>query len=228
VIQLHHGDCLEVMKQISDKSVDLVLTDIPYGEVNGRNTVENGIRNLNKGVADEVSFDLETAISEALRVSKQSLYIFCGINQISTIRKMFDSAKISSRLCIWEKTNPSPMVGEFMWLSSIEACVYGRFPKATFNEHCKSAVWRHPTEPKEFHPTAKPVSLMERLIKASSNELDTVLDFTMGSGSTGVAAKNLNRYFIGIEKDETYFNIAKKRIENAQMCIQTDLFEVNP
>lgn len=68
---------------------------------------------------------------------------------------------------------------------------------------------------------------MARLIKASSKENDTVLDFTMGSGSTGVACKNLNRNFIGIEKDEKYFEIAKKRIENAQLCIQGDFFEKN-
>ena len=64
------------------------------------------------------------------------------------------------------------------------------------------------------HPTQKPVELLEYLIKTYSNEGDTILDFTMGSGSTGVACKNINRKFIGIEKDEKYFNIAKERIEN--------------
>jgi site-specific DNA-methyltransferase (adenine-specific) len=63
------------------------------------------------------------------------------------------------------------------------------------------------------HPTQKPVELLEYLIKTYSNEGDTILDFTMGSGSTGVACKNLNREFIGIEKEEKYFNIAKERIE---------------
>lgn len=65
-----------------------------------------------------------------------------------------------------------------------------------------------------YHPTQKPVELLEYLIKTFSNEEDVVLDFTMGSGSTGVACKNLNRKFIGIELDDTYFEIAKKRIEN--------------
>lgn len=66
------------------------------------------------------------------------------------------------------------------------------------------------------HPTQKPVQLMERCVKLWSNEGDTILDFTMGSGSTGVACKNLNRDFIGIELDEEYFKIAKERIEKAQ------------
>ena len=68
-----------------------------------------------------------------------------------------------------------------------------------------------------LHPTQKPVALMEYLIKTYTNEGEMVLDFTMGSGTTGVACKNLNRKFIGIEKDEKYFNIAKKRIEETQM-----------
>ena len=82
---------------------------------------------------------------------------------------------------------------------------------------------RYPLTVQEFesnmrgslHPTQKPVALMEYLIKTYTNESETVLDFTMGSGSTGVAAKNLNRNFIGIEMDEGYFNIAQDRIENA-------------
>lgn len=73
-----------------------------------------------------------------------------------------------------------------------------------------------------LHPTQKPLELMEYLVKTYTNEGDTVLDFTMGSGTTGVACKNLNRNFIGIELDETYFNLAKKRIENSS---QTDLFQ---
>ncbi len=68
---------------------------------------------------------------------------------------------------------------------------------------------------KRVHPTQKPVALMEYLIKTYTNEGETVLDFTMGSGTTGVAAKNINRSFIGIELDETYFNIAKERINNS-------------
>ena len=73
-----------------------------------------------------------------------------------------------------------------------------------------------------LHPTQKPVELMEYLVKTYTNEGDTVLDFTMGSGTTGIACKKLNRNFIGIELDKTYFDIAKKRIENYQ---KTDLFQ---
>ena len=74
---------------------------------------------------------------------------------------------------------------------------------------------KQPKRVKNLHPTQKPVALMEYLIKTYTNEGETVLDFTMGSGTTGVACKNLNREFIGIELDENYFNIAKQRIEES-------------
>jgi len=73
------------------------------------------------------------------------------------------------------------------------------------------------SDKEKLHPTQKPVALLEYLIKTYTNENDTVLDFTMGSGSTGVACKNLNRNFIGIELDTNYFNIAKKRIDEVQI-----------
>lgn len=209
MINLMHGDCLEMMRQIPDGSVDMILTDIPYGEVNRKSS---GLRNLDKGDADIITFSLKDAINESVRLAKQSIYLFCGIEQVSEIRSRMVDAGLSTRLCIWEKTNPSPMNGQRLWLSSIECCVFGRTPGATFNEHCKSAVWRNPVARGKVHPTMKPVALMERLILASSNEGDTVLDFTMGSGTTGVACVNTGRKFIGIEKDPDYFKIAEQRI----------------
>lgn len=209
MITLMQGDCLELMGQIPDKAVDMILTDIPYGKVNRKSS---GLRNLDKGAADVITFSLGDAVNESIRLARQSIYLFCGTEQVSEIRSRMVDAGLSTRLCIWEKTNPSPMNGQRMWLSSIECCVFGRTSCATFNEHCKSAVWRNPTARGKLHPTMKPVALMERLILASSNEGDTVLDFTMGSGTTGVACVNTNRRFIGIEKDPEYFKIAEQRI----------------
>ena len=210
--QLHQGDCLEVMKNIPDNSVDLVLTDIPYGVVNRES---QGLRNLNKGNADIATFKIDDLVEELVRVASGSVYMFCGTEQVSDIRRTMISMGLSTRLGIWEKTNPSPMNGQYLWLSSIECCVYGKKKNATFNEHCKSSVWRFATAMGKLHPTMKPLPLMEYLIKSSSNEGDVVLDCFMGSGTTGVAAKNLNRNFIGIEMDEGYFKIAQERIEKA-------------
>lgn len=208
-MELYNEDCFNILKD-KYKIVDLTLTDIPYGEVNRKS---NGLRNLNKDKADIITFDLIELVNMLCNVTKGSIYIFCGTEQVSDIRKTMVQNKMSTRLCIWEKTNPSPMNGDKIWLSGIECCVYGKFPKATFNEYCKNTVFRFPCGRNKLHPTQKPIELFEKLILASSNEGDTVLDPFMGSGTTGVACKNTNRNFIGIEKDTNYFNIAKNRIE---------------
>ena len=210
-VTLYNGDCLELMKEIPNGSVDLVLTDIPYGEVNRKS---NGLRNLDKGKADIVTFDLKELTETLCDKTGGSIYMFCGTEQVSTIRATMIEKGLSTRLCIWEKTNPSPMNGQVIWLSGIECCVYGKKKNATFNEHCKNTVFRFPTVKGKLHPTQKPIDLMKYLIEVSSNENDTVLDPFMGSGSTGVACVNTNRNFIGIELDKNYFETAKCRIES--------------
>jgi len=217
---MYFGDCMDILPTL-DK-VDAVITDPPYGEVNRKNS---GLRNLDRGVADIADFEIKQ-LAELLVKYGSSVYVWCGIEQVSEIKASMVSLGMSSRLCIWEKTNPSPMNGQHLWLSSIETCVFGKESGAIFNEHCVSPVFRLPTEPKEYHPTAKPIHLMERLIRASTNEGMTVIDPFMGSGTTGVAAIQMGRKFIGIEREPKYFEIACKRIEQA--VAQPQLFEPEP
>lgn len=141
MIKLLNGDCLEVMKDIEDKSIDLVLTDIPYGKVNRES---NGLRNLDKANADIVTFDLKELTKTLCDKIKGSIYMFCGTEQVSTIRATMIEKGLSTRLCIWEKTNPSPMNGQSIWLSGIECCVFGKKKNATFNEHCKKYSFQVP------------------------------------------------------------------------------------
>lgn len=201
-------DCIKYMNQLEDNFADLTLTDIPYDEVNRKS---NGLRNLDKDKADEITFDLDLFVEEVVRITKGSIYIFCGIEQVSTIRKLLVDNKLSTRLCIWEKTNPSPMNGQHMWLSGVECCVYAKKPKATFNEHCKNTVWRYPTTRRKggkIHPTEKPEKLLNYLIETSSNIGDLVFDPCAGSGSTLKCAKNLNRNYLGCELDKDFFDKA--------------------
>ena len=206
---LYLGDCMDILPTL-DK-VDAVITDPPYGEVNRKSS---GLRSLDRGVADIADFDCAELAAMLSRYG-DSLYIWCGLGQISFFRAALIDAGMSTRLCIWEKTNPSPMNGQHLWLSSIETCVFGKASGATFNEHCASPVFRLATEPKKYHPTAKPVVLIARQVKASTIEHGTVLDPFMGSGTTGVAAIQLGRKFIGIEREPKYFDIACERIEQA-------------
>lgn len=192
------GDCMEYFKIISDKSIDLILTDIPYNVVNRES---NGLRNLNKGIADIITFDLDLFLKESIRVCKGSIYIFCGTEQVSHIRNVLDINNLSTRLCIWKKNNPSIMNGNYIWLSGIECCIYGKFPNAIFNEegHNKNTVWEYPVVVNQIHPTQKNLELIKYLIKVSSHEGDLVLDPCMGSGVVLKASKELKRKFIGFE-----------------------------
>jgi DNA modification methylase len=197
------------MKQFDDRSIELCVTDIPYGEVNRKS---NGLRNLDKHKADEITFQLSDFLSELNRIIFGSIYIFCGTEQVSEIRKTLIECGFSTRLIIWEKTNPSPMNGQYIWLSGVECCVYGKRKGAVFNGHCNNTVLGFPCGRNKLHPTQKPLDLIKQLIEFSSNRGGLVLDPCMGSGTTGIACKELDRDFIGIELDKEYFKIASERI----------------
>ena len=206
-------DCLEGMKQIPDGSVDLVLTDIPYGVVNRD---DNGLRTLTKDAADIETFDVCELTKTLCAKTKGSIYMFCGTEQVSDIRRKMVEQGLSTRLMIWEKTNPSPMNGEYMWLSGVECCVYGKKSGGTFNLRCKNSVLRYPCGEHDIHPTQKPVDMFRYLIQASSNESDLMLDPFMGSGTTAVACIKEKRHFIGYELNKEYYDKACKRIDAAQ------------
>ena len=204
------GDCLEVMKDIPDKSIDLVLTDIPYDMVNRKS---QGLRKLDKGDADVANFSLEELLGEFMRITKGSLYVFCGFGQISKIALTFKDNQINPRLIIWEKVNPSPMNGDVTWLSGIEPCVFAKFPNAVFNGHCRNTVLRYPISRSESgHPTEKNIELFKDLINVSSHKGAVVLDSFLGSGTTAIACKQLKRNFIGIEISPEYCEIARQRL----------------
>ena len=218
--KLFNMDCMIGMKQIPDGDIDMVLTDIPYGEVNRKSS---GLRNLDKGLADVWEIDMEAFCNEIGRICKGTAYIFCGIKQISEITERLQETGFSTRLGQWEKSNPSPMNGTKVWLSGSEFCVIGRKPKATFNRKCEKPIWIFPVGVNKIHPTQKPVKLFEYLIESSSNIGDKVFDPCMGSGTTAIAAMNTKRNFIGFELDKNYCDIANKRIEAAQA--QQTIFE---
>ena len=158
-------------------------------------------------------------LNDAIYEKADIFIIFCGQNQLSEIFNYFNDKqkdkKGTVRQLVWCKTNPSPMNGEYLYLSGIENAVWFK-KKGTgkINCKCKKNYFIHPSGSSKYHPTEKNHKLLEELILDNTNENDTVIDCCMGSGSTGIVAKRLNRNFIGIELDEKYFEIAKKRIEH--------------
>lgn len=206
--ELYLGDCADVIPILP--VVDTIITDPPYNEVNRES---GGLRLLDKGVADSAVVDIPLMSRLLIEKFRGSIYVWCGTEQVSYWREELVKAGLTTRLCIWEKSNPSPMNGDKLWLSSIECCVFARKSKATFNVHCKSPVWRGPICPGQVHPTEKPVWLIKEAILASTKPNDLILDCYMGSGTTGVAAIATGRKFIGIEKEKNYFDIACRRIK---------------
>jgi len=210
MIKLIHGDCLKH----NIPKCKLLLTDIPYEEVNRK---DSGLRNLNKEKADEKTFEIIEFLNHIYE-SFDICIIFCGQNQMSEIFTYFnDKQKLKKgtvRQLIWCKSNPSPMNGEYLYLSGTENAVWFK-KKGTgkINSKCKKNWFIHPTGSSKYHPTEKNHKLLEELIVDNTNEGDLVVDTCMGSGSTLIVAKKLNRNAIGIELNPDYFEIAKERLK---------------
>jgi len=214
--KIYNMDCLEGMKLMLNDSINLTLTDIPYGEVNRDS---NGLRTLDKENADILTFDLEEFLSEVYRVTKGTIIIFCGKEQLSPIHKYFAEKQGKHlgtvRQLIWMKTNPSPMNGQYIYLSGIENAVWFKKRGGTFNAHCKNTVFQYPCGRSKLHPTEKNHDLLKELILDNCNENDIVFDPCSGSGSHSLVALQNNRQYLGLELDTAYFNIAQERINNA-------------
>ena len=190
-ITLIHGDCLEEMKLIPDKSIDLVLTDPPYG-----------IKKAEWDNKYPAGFE-----KECLRVGK-TVAIMCGQWAIPKCLIELGDSYLGIIAC-WNKNGMtySPL-GFGNWIPCVVA---GRKPKRG-QDFLKFSV----SGKKPEHPSPKPMQCMRELVNRLSKQNDTVLDPFMGSGTTGVACKELGRNFIGIEINKEYYEIAEKRIANTQ------------
>lgn len=222
MIDLQCGDCLEILKDIPDKSIDLVIIDPPYEIKGGKSGGCFGREKrsyhgelydtgLDKGISNIV-------LNELFRVMRKvNIYIWCNKNQLRQYINYFEIMGCTTDLLTWHKTNPVPTCNN-KYLSDTEYLLYfrsGGVPMyGTYATKKKYYVSPTNKEDKKLykHPTIKPLNIIENLIINSSLENDTILDCFMGSGTTGVACKKLNRNFIGIEIDEKYFDIAQKRI----------------
>ena len=240
MIKLYNGDCLVEMNKVEDKSVDLILCDLPYGST-------------------QCSWDsiipFDKLWEQYNRVLKDTGIVVLFSSGLFTIDLINSNRKDFKYKLIWKKNVPTGMSSaKYRPMKYYEEiCVFYK-KKGTYNPQMKPREgvgkacynydhycgdsnhvsyekvkkrydpdWVQPSDILEFnvvpnrngkvHPTQKPIELLEWLIKTYSNEHNLVLDNTMGSGSTGVACVNLNRDFIGIEMDKSYFEIAKSRIE---------------
>ena len=213
-IKLWQGDCLELMKNIPDGSVDLVLTDPPYGIDFQSNFRKNKFSKIENDSTVNAEF-----LDECKRVLKDTGAIYCFTrwdvypSWIEQINKRF---KVKNCI-VWFKRGGG--LGDLKkgYIYNHEFIIYCAEKNHRLNGKRRNDVFEFAKDaPSTYvHPTQKPISLLKEIIERSPNEGGVVLDCFMGSGSTGIACVNTNRHFIGIELDEGYFNIAKKRIEEA-------------
>ena len=251
MIDLRKGDCLEVMKTIPDGSIDAIITDPPYGttackwdSVIDFTLMWEQLNRIIKPNGAIVLFGSEP-FSSALRVSNIKNFKYDWVWDKKRCTGFLNAKKQPLRnneiISVFYKKqptyNPQPYrkntTGNMGKSKEHQTDSYGKYHRAdgdNSNEfgYPRTLLTQIPVinnlskDKSGLHPTQKPILLMEYLIKTYTNENETVLDFTMGSGTTGVAAKNLNRNFVGIEMDDNYFKIATDRINKEED--QTKLF----
>lgn len=234
MIKLKCGDCLELMKNIPNKSIDMILCDLPYGTTQNKwdtviplNDLWNQYKRIIKDNGAIVLFS-QPPFDKILACSNLKMFRYEWIwqkeNSTGFLNAKKMPLKIHENILVFYKKlptyNPQMRLGfkPYKCKQGRHTTNYGNYKRGHLTE---SNGERYPIDIINFqrevslHPTQKPVALLEYLIKTYTNESETVLDNCMGSGSTGVACVNTNRNFIGFELDENYFNIAKTRINNA-------------
>jgi len=230
-IKLYKGDVLEILFRLEDNSVNLIFADPPYN-LSGENylTCKSGrVAKCDKGSWDQIDDINEFNkkwIEQCVRVLKDdgTIWISGTLHNHPSVGMALKQLKLwIINDIIWFKPNATPLIQknrfvpstELIWLAakSKKYCFNYEMAKKFGNGKQMRNLWELPaTRHKTTHPTEKPERLLERIILIGSKEDDTVLDPFMGSGTTGVVAKRFNRNFIGIEIDDKYFEIARKRI----------------
>ena len=233
----HQVDCNKGMEDLFKRHgecVDLIIADPPYVVSRDSNfhlmkDRKNPRKGINFGEWD-IKFDNNLWIKNSFKLLKEggALIVFNDFKKASLINEIATEVGFEYKdTMIWEKTNPMPRNRERRYIPNIEMIQwYVKKGKWTFNrqdEKYESSILTFPSESgggfKRYHPTQKPVKLIEYLIKIHSNKGELVLDPFMGSGTTGVSSLNLDRHFIGYEIDSKFVSIANERIENIQTSL---------
>lgn len=237
MISLYNNDCLKILKDIPSDSIDLVVTDPPYEVSSDGGGICNKVMHLSKSLQSLVDlnidngYDFENVNKELVRVMRNiNAYFWCNKLQIPRYFNFYvNELGCKFEIIRWEKTNPLPTYHN-KYLTDTEFCLYfrkGGYCSPSSYEDAKT-YFVAPINAKDKklwkHPTIKPLEIIERLVRNSSKPGETVLDPFMGSGTTGVACKNLDRNFIGCEISKEYFGIAQDRINTPEDKEQLELF----
>ena len=219
--EVYNMDCMEGLKLLDDNSIDLVVIDPPYLlNLNKTKNTTSCNRYANDLLKLKDGFDLKVLDILIQKMKKINIYIYCSKRQVKDILNYFSDKNCNHEILTWHKQNPSPLTNN-NYLPDTEYILFFREKgvKLYGNYHTKRKYYISGTnqvdKKKYKHPTIKPLQLIEYHIENSSREGDVVLDCFCGSGTTLVGAINKNRKFIGFEIDKEYYEIAKKRVNEA-------------
>ena len=228
-------DSYKAIKELPDKCIDCIYTDIPYLYDNGGGGSSDLAKRI-RVVSDEYLVNIKDGIDfkildEFIRVMKKiNVFIWCSKLQILDIMKFFvDKHDCFFEILTWNKTNPTPATNNTL-LPDIEYCLYFREKGVTLNDgyELKSKWYDSPINKKDKdkfeHPTIKPLALVKRHLLHTTQPNDIVADFFMGSGTTCVASKDIGRHYIGFEIEPKWFKIAGKRLNKIDASGQIGLF----
>jgi len=230
---VYNEDSSERLKIIPDNSIDFILTDPPYNlsQYSTGNMKFDWRTDVNNDLAEwDKNFEPAVIKDHFIRILKPTgnIFAFCSYNLIGKWHEIFDPIFDTFQFFVWHKTNPIPKFRKAGFLNSCEmiVCMWNKghtwnFGKqAEMHNFFESPICMPPERLRNpRHPTQKPIKLLKHLIGIASNEGDIVLDPFMGLGSTGVAALQMNRRFIGIEIEKEYFHAAEKRLEVEQQAL---------
>jgi len=231
---LMQGDCMEKLKEIPKGSIELILCDPPYNlsKYSTGNMKFEWRNDINNDVAKWDLKELAPAdfLEEFKRVLSPSgnIFVFTSYNLIGKWHQIFDSEFDTFQFMVWHKTNPVPNIRKSSFLNSCELIVCMWNKGHTWNFSKQNEMHNFIESPiclgnerlrSPKHPTQKPLNVLKQIIKIASRENDLVLDMFMGVASTGVAARQLNRRFIGIEIDDEYFKACEKRMKESKVTV---------
>lgn len=229
--KMHQGDSRVLLRNIPDHSIDFICTDPPYnlGQYSTGNIKMEWREDFNNDLADWDRETMEPHLwrDELLRILAPTgnLFVFTSYNLLGKWHEVFDSEFDTFQFMVWHKTNPAPKLRKAGFLNSCEliCCMWNKGHTWNFGKQnemhnfIESPICMGRERLKDpKHPTQKPLKVMRRLIELASKPGDIVLDPFAGVGSTGVAALELGRRFIGIDSDSGYVEAARKRLSNVQ------------
>ena len=219
-IKLYCDDCLNIMKQIDNESIDLIVTDPPYLIKYKTNHRKNKCHDFCSEILNDDNEQLIIDyIRECYRILKNNtaMYMFCNCDKVDFFKKELENAGFKIKnMIIWVKNNWTAGDLKAQFGKQYEIIFLVNKGRKYFNGKRITDVWMFDriSGKKQLHQNQKPVDLLKQCILKHSDENDIIFDGFMGSGSTGVACIETNRKFIGVELDKKYFEIAKERIEN--------------